>query len=135
MLVDDDANYQIEFTSVKFWFLLYQLFCSSVNNNKLMIFHNFHVNSFASSLLVLCLFITHPCFFLIFHQVVEKPFRFISHVLQTNESFLNESTFPSSLSLSLSVFILGYRQGKCPSNFCINISINVFININVFNSF
>ena len=37
--------------------------------------------------------------FLIFHQVVGKPFRFIDNVLQASESFLNESNFPSSLSV------------------------------------
>ena len=41
-----------------------------------------------------------PAFF-ISHQVVEKSFRFINHVLQTIESFLNGSNFPSSLSVYL----------------------------------
>ena len=40
-----------------------------------------------------------PLLFFIFHQVVEKPFGFSNHVLQTNESFLNESNFPCSLSV------------------------------------
>ena len=60
-----------------------------------MIFHNIHVNSFTFSLLVLYLFITHPSFFFIFPQVVRIPFKFINHVLQANESFLNGSNFPS----------------------------------------
>ena len=100
MLVDASANSYIEFADVKILLLFCQLFCSSANNiNKSMIFHNIHVNLSASSLLVLCLFITYPCFFFIFHQVVGKPFRFIDNVLQASESFLNESNFPSSLSV------------------------------------
>ena len=39
------------------------------------------------------------CFFVIFHQVVRKPFKFINNVLQTNKSLVNESNFPSFLSL------------------------------------
>ena len=76
-----------------------------------MIFLKFRVKSFAFPLLVLYLRITDPGFFFIFHQVVGKPFKFINHVLQTNESFLNKSNFPSFLSLC--VFILGHRLGKC----------------------
>ena len=76
-----------------------------------MIFHSFHVNSFAPSLPALCLFNTHACHTLIFHQVVETPFRFINHVLQTNESFQNESNFPSSLSLCIHS---GPLLGKMP---------------------
>ena len=65
MLVDASANSYIEFADVKILLLFCQLFCSSANNiNKSMIFHNIHVNLSASSLLVLCLFITYPCFFL-----------------------------------------------------------------------
>ena len=45
----------------------------------------------------------YPCVFLIFHQVVGKPFKFTNNVLQTNKNFLNESNFRSSLSLSLCI--------------------------------
>ena len=62
--------------------------------------------------------------FLFFHQVVWKPLKFISDALQTNESFLNESNFPSFLSLC--AFILGHCLGKCLNNFCINIVIKVY---------
>ena len=66
-----------------------------------MIFHNIHVNSFTFPLLVLYLFITHPSFFFIFPQVVRIPFKFINHVLQANESFLNGSNFPSFQNLCI----------------------------------
>ena len=56
-----------------------------------------HVNFFASTLLALYLFVAHPASFF-FHQVVRKPLKFINNVLHTNESFLNESNFPSFLS-------------------------------------
>ena len=42
------------------------------------------------------------CFILIYHSsllFVWKPFRFINHVLWANESFLNDSNFPSSVYL------------------------------------
>ena len=59
-----------------------------------MILRNIHANIFASILLALYLFIAHPCLFF-FHQVVGKPIKFINNILQTNESFLNESNYPS----------------------------------------
>ena len=64
-----------------------------------MILHNIHVIFFAYTLFTLYLLITHPCFFFIFYQVVWKPFKFINNGLQTNESLVNESNFPSFLSL------------------------------------
>ena len=70
-----------------------------------MMLHNIHV----STILALYLFIIHPCIFFILHQVVRKPFKFINNGLQTNESLVNESNFPSFLSLC--VFILGHRLG------------------------
>ena len=65
-----------------------------------------------------------PASSFIFDQVVRKPFKFINNGLQTNQSLVNESKFPSFLCLC--VFILGHRFGKCPNNFCINININVY---------
>ena len=127
MLVNTSANDKIEFTDVKVLLsiLLVLLFRWDVSTiNKPMILHNVHVNFFASTLLALYLFITHPCFLFISHQVVWKPFKFINNVPQTNEGLVNESNFPSFLSLC--VFILGHRLRKCPNNFCINISINVY---------
>ena len=98
---------------LKFYFSIYQLFCLNVNTiNKSMVLHNIHVNVFAS--------VTHLCFFF-FHQVVQKPFKFINNVLQTNENFLNESNFPSFLSFC--AFILDHSLGKCPNNFFININV------------
>ena len=98
-----------------FTFHFTSFFCSNVNTiNKSMILHNIHVNFFASRRLASFLFITHPCFFFIFHQVVWKPFKFINNVLQTNESLVNKSNFPSFLSLCL--FILGHRLRKCLNN-------------------
>ena len=85
--------------------------------------YKIHVNFYTFTLLALYLFITHPCFFFIFHRVVRKPFKFINNVLQINESLVNESNFPSFLSFC--VFILGRHLGKCPNNFRINININV----------
>ena len=53
----------------------------------------------AATILGLYLFITHPCIFYIFHQVVRKPFKFISSGLETNDSLVNETNFLSFLSL------------------------------------
>ena len=44
-----------------------------------MILHYIHVILFASTLLALYLFITHPYIVFIFHQVVRKPFQFIKY--------------------------------------------------------
>ena len=49
---------------------------------------------YASTLLVLYLFTTHPCIFFIFHQVVRKPFKFINNGLQTNETLVMKRTSP-----------------------------------------
>ena len=49
---------------------------------------------FASTLLALYLFITHPCIYFILHQAVRKPFKFINDGLQTNKSLVNVSNFP-----------------------------------------
>ena len=68
-----------------------------------MIFQYILLNYFAFLLIVLSLFMTHPCFFFISHQILGKSFKFVNHVLQTNESFVPESNFSSSLSLSLSL--------------------------------
>ena len=69
-----------------------------------MILYNIHVILFASILLALYLFITHPCIFFIYHQVVQKPFiKFINNGFQTNESLINDLNVPSFLSLSLSL--------------------------------
>ena len=125
MLMNTSANDYIEFTDVKILLFILLVLCSNVNTtNKSMILHKIHVNFFASTLLSLYLFITHPCFFFIFHQVVRKPFKFINNDLQTTNGLVNKSNFPSFLCLC--VFILGHRLGKCPNNFCINISINVY---------
>ena len=51
----------------------------------------------ASTLLALYLFFVHLCIFFIFHQVVWEAFKFINDGLQTNESLVNESNFPSFL--------------------------------------
>ena len=70
MLVDTSANDKIEFIDMKIllFILLVPLFCLNVNTiNKSLIFHNIHMNSFASTLFALYVFITHPCFFFIFH--------------------------------------------------------------------
>ena len=48
----------------------------------------------AASVLVLYLFITHPCIFFNFHQVVRKPFKFINNGLQTNETLVTKRTSP-----------------------------------------
>ena len=53
----------------------------------------------AATVLGLYLFITHPCIFYIFHQVVGKPFKFISSGLETNDTLVNETNFLSFLSL------------------------------------
>ena len=53
----------------------------------------------AATVLALYLFITHPCIFYIFHQVVRKPFKFIKSGLETNDSLVNETNFLSFLSL------------------------------------
>ena len=108
----------------KFYFSFYQFFCINENNIQCIIFDNIFLNSFASGLLVLWLFLTHSCFFFILHQVVGKPFKFINNSLQTIEIFLNESNFPSFLSLC--IFILVHHLGKCANNFCINNNINVY---------
>ena len=80
----------------RFYFSFYQFFCSNVNTiNKSL--HYIHVIFFVSTLLALYLFITHPCIFFIFNKVVRKPFKFITNGLQTNESLVNESNFPSFL--------------------------------------
>ena len=55
-------------------------------------------------LLALYLFITHPCIYFIFHQAARKPFKFINNGLQTNESLVNVSNFPSFLSLFVCSF-------------------------------
>ena len=68
-----------------------------------MILRNIHVILFAFTLLTLYLFITHPCFFF-YHQVERKPFKFINNGLQTNESLVNVSNFPSFLSLFVCSF-------------------------------
>ena len=47
----------------------------------------------------LYLFVTHPCIFYIFHQVVWKPFKFISSGLETNHSLVNETNLVSFLPL------------------------------------
>ena len=47
----------------------------------------------------LYLFITHPCIFYIFHQIVSKPFKFISSGLETNHSLVNETNLVSFLPL------------------------------------
>ena len=87
-----------------------------------MILHNTYM-IFASTLLALYLFATHACF-LFFHQVVQKPLKFINNVLQTNESFLDESNFPSFLSLC--AFIKGHCLVKFLNNFCVNINVKVY---------
>ena len=51
----------------------------------------------AATILVLYLFITHPCIFYIFHQV--ETFKFIISGLETNDSLINETNFLSFLSL------------------------------------
>ena len=66
-----------------------------------MILHNIHKFFFASTLLALYLFITHPCIFFIFPQVVRKPFKFVNNGLPVNESLVNKSNFPSFLSLCI----------------------------------
>ena len=82
-----------------------------------MILHNIHVIFFASTLLALYLFITHPCIFLIFHQIVQKPLKFINNGLQTNESLVNELNFPSFLSLC--VFFIHGHCLECVQTICI----------------
>ena len=89
-------------------FILLVLFLNIITICKSMILHNTHM-IFASTFLASYLFVTHPCFFF-FHQVVRKLLKFINNVLQTNESFLSESNFPSFLSLC--AFILGHLFGK-----------------------
>ena len=74
-----------------------------------MILYNIHVILFASILLALYLFITHPCIFFIYHQVVQKPFiKFINNGFQTNESLINDLNVPSFLSFSLSHFAYSF---------------------------
>ena len=93
-----------------FYFSFYYFFCLNVITICMsMILHNTHM-VFASTLLALHLFVTHPCSFF-FDQVVRKPLKFINNVLQTNVFFLNESNFP--IFLSLCAFILGHCLGKC----------------------
>ena len=60
---------------------------------------SYRVPPVASTVLGLYKFITHPCIFYIFHQVVLKPFKFISGGLETNDSLVNETNFLSFLSL------------------------------------
>ena len=102
--------------------------CSNVNTiNKLTILHNIHVNFFVSTLLALYLFNAHPCFFFIFHQVVRKPFKFINDVLQTKESLVNESHFPSFLSLFVYSFLaIAWENAQTIS---LQISMSIYINI------
>ena len=74
MLVNTSTNDQIKFTDVKILLSIYQFFCSNVNTiNKSMILHNINVNFFASKLIALYLFITHPCFFLFSIKLCESP--------------------------------------------------------------
>ena len=113
LIVNTAAYDQIEFTDVKILLFILPVLCSNINTiSKSMILHNIHVDFFESTVLALYLFITHLCFFFIFHQFVRKPFKFINNVVQTNESLVNELDFP--------VFSL------FPNNFCININVNVY---------
>ena len=119
-LVNISANDQVEFIDVKsllFISLVLLFECKCIN--KPMMLHNIHVIIFASTLLALYLFITHPCIFFIFHQVARRSFKFINNGLQTNDSLVNELNFPSFLSLC--VFIFGNCFGKCPNNRYINL--------------
>ena len=59
----------------------------------------------AATVLGSYLFITHPCIFYIFHQVLQKPFKFISSGLETNDSLVNETNFLSFLSLFVYSFL------------------------------
>ena len=59
----------------------------------------------AATVLVSYLFITHPCIFYIFYQVLQKPFKFISSGLETNDSLVNETNFLSFLSLFVYSFL------------------------------
>ena len=58
----------------------------------------------AATVVGLYLFITHPYIFYIFHQVVQKPFKFISSGLETNDSLVNETNFVSFLLLFVYLF-------------------------------
>ena len=74
-------------------------------------------------------FITHPCFFFIFHQVVLKTFKFNNNVLQTNESFLNESNFPifSLFGYSFLTFAWGWTFCSLLVIFCSLIFAHCFL--------
>ena len=128
MLVNISENDQVEFTDVKIllFILLVLLFKCK--------YHYITLYS-CDFFFALCLFITQPCFFFIFHQVVRKPFKFINNGIQANKSLANKSNFPSFLSLC--VFLFGRRVGKCSSNFCIIINIvwiktTTFLNVVIF---
>ena len=79
---------------------------------------------FYAHITYLNLFTTHPCFIFILHQAVGKSLKFTNDGPQTHKSLVNESNFPSFLSLC--VFILGHRLGKCPNNLCKYQSILIF---------
>ena len=65
---------------------------------------SYRTTQVAGSVLALYLFITHPCMFFIFHQVVRKPFKFINNGLQINEDLVNETNFPIFLLLFVYLF-------------------------------
>ena len=120
---------------LRFYFSFYWFFCSNVNTISKSIILHYSCDFFLTTLLALCLFITQPCFFFIFHRVVPKPFKFINNGLQANKSLANKSNCPSFLSLC--VFLFGRRVGKCSSNFCIIINIvwiktTTFLNVVIF---
>ena len=86
----------------------------------------------AATVLGLYLFITHPCIFYIFHQVVRKPFKFISSGLETNDSLVNETNFLSFLSLFVYSFsAIAWQSVQTVVSINVNIQVYSYTNISI----
>ena len=114
---------------LRFYFSFYWFFCSNVNTISKSIILHYSCDFFLTTLLALCLFITQPCFFFIFHQVVPKPFKFINNGLQANKSLANRSNFPSFLSLCIP---FRPSRGKVLKQFLYNYQYCLDKNYNIF---
>ena len=120
------SNDQIEFTDMKILLsILLVLLFKCKYHQQVNDITQCSCDFFCVHITCFILIYTCPCFFFIFHQVVCKPFKFISNFLQTNETLVTKSNFSSFLSLCL--FILGHHSDQHNvQTLSISICINIF---------
>ena len=126
MLVNTSANNQVEFKDVKILLsILLVLLFKCKYHQQVNDITQYSCDCFCVNITCFILIYTRPCFFFIFHQVVCKPFKFISNFLQTNETLVTKSNSLSFLSLCL--FILDHRSGQHNvQTLLLSICINIF---------